>query len=157
LVDVPGVLGNDSDADSGQTLTAVLVSGPTHAAVNGFTLQADGSFTYTPTVPGVDTFTYKVFDGVLYGPEATVTITTLAPNATLVSALDASSAVSGEAVPGGPRSERGTDSGQTLTAVLVSGPTHAAVNGFTLQADGSFMYTPVLGFTGVDSFFYQAT
>src|SRR5205085_1304094 len=40
-----GVLANDSDAD-GDPLTAVLVSGPSHAA--SFALNADGSFSYTP-------------------------------------------------------------------------------------------------------------
>ena len=40
-----GVLLNDADVD-GDTITAVLVSGPSHAA--SFTLNADGSFSYTP-------------------------------------------------------------------------------------------------------------
>jgi Bacterial cadherin-like domain len=42
----PGVLGNDSDPDAGDTITAVLASGPSHAA--SFTLNSDGSFSYTP-------------------------------------------------------------------------------------------------------------
>ena len=41
----PGVLGNDSDADVGDTITAELVTGPSNASA--FTLNADGSFTYT--------------------------------------------------------------------------------------------------------------
>ena len=39
------MLGNDSDPD-GDALTAVLVTAPGHATT--FTLNADGSFTYTP-------------------------------------------------------------------------------------------------------------
>src|SRR5262249_31727236 len=54
---VPGVLGNDVDAD-GTALAAVLVSGPAHGTLN---LNADGSFTYAPAANynGADSFTYK--------------------------------------------------------------------------------------------------
>lgn len=52
----PGVLGNDPAASD---LTAVLVSGPSHAA--SFQLNSDGSFSYTPTpgFAGTDSFTYE--------------------------------------------------------------------------------------------------
>ena len=43
-VDAPGVLGNDSDAGN-NTLMAILVSPPSHGTL---TLNADGSFIYTP-------------------------------------------------------------------------------------------------------------
>ncbi len=51
----PGVLGNDPDTSE---LTAVLVSGPSHAA--SFKLNPDGSFSYTPGpgFVGTDSFTY---------------------------------------------------------------------------------------------------
>ena len=66
-----GVLDNDTDVD-GDTLTAVLVAGPTNGTV---TLNADGSFTYTPTgnFTGTDTFTYNANDGALDSNTATVT------------------------------------------------------------------------------------
>ena len=41
-----------------------------------------------------------------------------------------------------------------LTAILVSQPAHGTLN---LHSDGSFFYTPVGGFSGADSFTYQAT
>ncbi len=41
------VLGNDTDVDTGTTLTATLGASPAHGAV---TLNANGSFTYTPAV-----------------------------------------------------------------------------------------------------------
>ena len=71
----PGVLGNDSDVD-GDALTAVLVSGPAHAA--SFTLSPNGSFIYVPApnYNGPDSFTYKARDG--HGAESspvTVSIT----------------------------------------------------------------------------------
>src|SRR4029077_2833956 len=73
----PGVLGNDYDVDAGQTLTATLVQGPSHAATNGFVLNSNGSFSYTPAAnfTGVDSFTYEAFDGYLNSTTATVTIT----------------------------------------------------------------------------------
>jgi len=43
--------------------------------------------------------------------------------------------------------------GNGLTAQLVSQPTHGAV---TLNADGSFVYTPNLGYSGGDGFTYVA-
>ena len=71
-----GVLANDSDPDTGpQTLSAVLVDGPQHAAF--FNLEADGSFTYQamPDYFGSDSFTYKAFDGELYSAIRTVALT----------------------------------------------------------------------------------
>lgn len=69
----PGVLGNDTDVD-GDSLTAHLVSGPTHAAT--FALNSNGSFSYTPIAhfTGVDSFTYKANDGTVDSAVATVTI-----------------------------------------------------------------------------------
>ena len=66
-----GVLANDSDAD-GDALTVSLLSGPAHGTVS---LNADGSFTYTPAVNynGGDSFTYSVSDG--NGGTATATVT----------------------------------------------------------------------------------
>ena len=73
-VGLPGVLGNDTDAD-GNTLTAVAASGAT-AAGGSYALLADGSFTYTPpfNFTGVDSFTYTASDGTASSNVATVTI-----------------------------------------------------------------------------------
>ena len=71
----PGILGNDNDGDNAQnTLTALLVTGPTHA--ENFTLNADGSFVYAPAFNfiGTDSFTYKANDGIADSNLATVTI-----------------------------------------------------------------------------------
>jgi hypothetical protein len=61
-VSAPGVLGNDHGSVPGDTLTAVLVSGPSHAA--SFALKADGSFSYLPAANynGSDSFTYEARD-----------------------------------------------------------------------------------------------
>ena len=66
-VAAPGVLGNDSDPDGG-AISALLVAGPAHAS--SFTLNADGSFEYTP-VPdynGPDSFKYEAGDGTSTAP-----------------------------------------------------------------------------------------
>jgi gliding motility-associated-like protein len=72
-----GILKNDTDAD-GNLLTAILVSGPAHGTL---TLNADGSFTFTPTVNynGGDSFTYKVSDGAFVSSTVSVSITVALP------------------------------------------------------------------------------
>jgi len=68
------VLGNDADVD-GDSLGAVLVGGPTNGAL---TLNADGTYLYTPTADfnGTDSFTYQAVDGAGGSSDpTTVTIT----------------------------------------------------------------------------------
>ena len=74
-VDAPGVLGNDTDPDDGDLLTATLDSGPSNGTL---TLNSDGSFTYKPNLNfnGTDSFTYRANDGTSDSDDvATVTIT----------------------------------------------------------------------------------
>ena len=70
-----GVLANDTDVD-GDALSAVLISGPANGSL---TLNADGSFTYTPGADfaGSDSFTYQANDGTADSNVATVSITVL--------------------------------------------------------------------------------
>jgi len=74
VVPASGVLSNDTDAD-GDTLTAVLLSGPTHAA--NLTLNPNGGFSYTPAANyvGPDSFTYRANDGRANSAPATVSLT----------------------------------------------------------------------------------
>jgi VCBS repeat-containing protein len=78
IVAAPGVLTNDTDFDPA-ILTAVLVTGPSNGTL---TLNANGSFTYTPAANfyGTDTFTYKANDGLADSNVATVTITVTSVN-----------------------------------------------------------------------------
>jgi hypothetical protein len=72
-VAAPGVLDNDVDPN-GDPLTAVLDSPPLSGTL---VLNADGSFTYTPTLDfhGVDTFTYHATDTISDSNVAAVTLT----------------------------------------------------------------------------------
>ncbi len=78
----PGVLANDSDPDAGNTLTAFLVTGPSHA--RSFQLNSNGSFTYVPVddYNGPDTFTYLASDGTHASQTGTVNITVRQPCST---------------------------------------------------------------------------
>ena len=157
-VTAPGILANDTDAD-GDTLTVASVSnGPGHGTLNW---NADGSISYTPNpgYVGTDSFKYKANDGETNSAKATVTITIEDPNANHapVAVDDSYSTYKNTELnvddPGVLANDTDADGG-TLTAVLVSGPAHAS--SFTLNADGSFDYTPAAGFVGIDTFTYKA-
>ncbi len=153
----PGVLGNDTDVDAGDTLTAVVLAGPTHAS--SFTLNSNGSFTYTPVANfnGADSFTYKANDNTADSNTATVTITVNpvpdSPVATDDSySVDEDSTIN-EVTPGVLGNDTDGD-GDPLIAALGLGPVHALM--FTFNEDGSFDYTPESNFYGVDTFTYTA-
>jgi len=142
----PGVLGNDV----GTGLTAAQVSGPTNGVL---TLNSDGSFTYTPNTDfvGTDSFTYQASNGETNSNVATVSlsVTPFAANNDSYTVMANTTLTVG--VPGVLGND--TSGGKSLTAVQVSGPTNGAL---TLNANGSFTYTPNNGYVGRDSFTYQA-
>jgi len=80
-----GILANDTDADH-DLLTTKLVSDVTNGDL---TLNADGSFIYTPDdgFSGVDTFTYRAWDGQAQSGVRTVTFN-VAPNSAPVAVDD---------------------------------------------------------------------
>ena len=90
---VNGVLANDTDANGNGTLSVQTtpVVGPTNGSL---TLNADGSFTYTPNAgyTGSDSFTYRVCDDGTPNTvvsrfdfdTATLTDATIGPNATSI-------------------------------------------------------------------------
>jgi hypothetical protein len=153
-VPAPGVLANDSDPD-GDALTAVLVGGPANGTL---ALNANGGFSYTPGLNfnGVDSFTYVANDGQVDSNIATVTITVNAVNDAPVATNDAYSTDEDTplnvAAPGVLGNDTDADV-DALTAVLNTGPGNGTL---TLNADGSFSYTPNANFNGSDSFTYVA-
>ncbi len=150
----PGVLGNDTDIE-GSTLTATKVNNPSHGTV---TLNSNGSFTYTPAsdYSGTDSFTYRANDGQANSNTATVTINISAGNNPPVAVNDAyttnQDTVLNIAAPGVLSNDSDPD-GDTLNAIKVSDPSHGTV---TINANGSFTYTPSANYTGTDSFTYRA-
>jgi VCBS repeat-containing protein len=156
IVPAPGILDNDSDPD-GNNLSAVLDSTTAHGSL---VLVGDGSFTYSPNTDfvGNDTFTYRVFDGLGYSSTATVTISVNENANSSPTAVDDSYVMQQDGTlvvssPGLLVNDSDPDS-DPLTAALQTGPLHGFV---TVNADGSFTYTPDSGFTGSDAFTYVAS
>ena len=146
------VLTNDVDVD-GDSLIATLVDGPTHGDL---VLNADGTFTYTPDADytGADSFTYTATDGTATGAVSTVSITVTAVNDTPVATDDTVTTNEDTQLTGNVLTNDTDTEGNTLTATLVTGPSHGAL---TLNADGTFTYTPTANYHGTDSFTYTAT
>ena len=155
-VPAPGVLANDSDPD-GNAITAVISGNAAHGTV---ALSANGSFTYTPSrgFTGADTFKYRARDSTgQQSGTATVTITVSSPNVAPVAANDSYTTNQDTKLTvnagNGVLSNDTDANGDSLTAVLVGNVSHGTL---ALSANGSFMYTPAAGFSGVDAFTYHA-
>lgn len=148
----PGVLSNDTSSDN-HSLTAIMAADPEHGI---FSLNADGSFIYIPTpgFAGVDRFTYTASDGAEKTAPAAVTITVSNPAPLAASDTYWTEKNSRLSIPApGVLNNDSTPNSTSLGAILIAAPTHGNL---TLQADGSFIYTPAAGFTGIDTFIYKA-
>jgi len=156
-ITVPGVLGNDNDPE-GSALSSFIVTNPSNGAV---TLNLNGSFSYTPGLgfTGIDTFTYVANDGTLNSSAATVTInvSTVFVNTPPVAVNDTYTTLEDTILninaPGILTNDYDANIGDNLTAILIS---NVANGNLTLNANGSFVYTPNLNFNGADSFTYVA-
>jgi VCBS repeat-containing protein len=156
IVAAPGLLANDVDID-GDRLTVVLVDRPLRGTV---VANANGSFSYLPALnfSGTDSFAYRVNDG--NGRDSNTVIVTItvnplndAPTAAADTYAVSQDRALSVAAPGVLINDRDVDA-NPLSAVLVTAP----VNGqLVLNADGSFTYTPNVGYVGSDSFTYQSS
>ncbi|TLN27923.1 tandem-95 repeat protein, partial [bacterium] len=151
-----GVLTNDTDID-GDSLNAVLVSQPAHGTLTWY--GYNGTFMYTPDANwnGTDSFTYAASDGTLTSNTVTVTLTVQPVNDAPLAVADAYSLDEDSplTITTGGVLENDTDvDGDALTAALDSGPLHGNL---TLNADGSFSYTPGADWNGSDNFSYHAS
>jgi len=151
------VLANDTDVDTDHaSLTATEVSGPTSGSL---TLNADGTFEYTPNAnfSGVDSFTYRVSDGVAFADlPVTINVNPL-PDAPVALADSATASedvtLIKDAANGVLANDTDPDTLVGLTAVKVSDPAHGTV---ALNANGSYSYAPAKDFSGTDAFSYKA-
>ena len=152
IVEANGVLANDVDVD-GDPLTAVLDTPPQHGTL---TLNPDGSFSYLPDANfnGTDSFTYLVSDGVAQSELGVVEIVVNPVNDAPVATADEYTVDSGSSLTIEAAGVLANDTdvdGDQLVASLATGPEHGVVE---LAEDGSFVYTPEAGFSGVDQFSY---
>ena len=134
------------------------------------TVNADGSFAYTPKAgfDGTDTFTYKASDGKSDSNVATVTMT-VNPNNAPVAQDDPAYTTNQDtalntAAPGVLDNDTDAESDPLTVSSVQGDPANvgaavATAQGgtVTVNADGSFAYTPKAGFDGTDTFTYKAS
>ena len=150
---VDDLLQNDSDID-GDTLTVNTT--PVVDVSNGtLVLNADGTFTYTPTANfnGSDSFTYEISDGNGGTAQATVTIT-VDPVTDLTATDDAFSTNEDAVLNADVSTNDSTTSGGALSYAVATGASNGSLS---MNADGTFTYTPTSNYTGSDSFTYTVT
>ena len=125
-------------------------------AANGtVTVNADGSYSYTPNADfnGEDSFTYTIDDGQGGVITQTANITVASVNDLPVSTDTAIEATEDTVAEGQLAIATDVD-GDTLTYALATETTNGTV---TVNADGSYSYTPNANFNGEDSFTYTVT
>jgi ELWxxDGT repeat protein/VCBS repeat-containing protein len=153
---IGNVLANDSDIDNNLPLTASLVTGPTNSL--SFALNSNGTFSYVPRLNfnGTDSFTYIARDSLgANSGLVTVTLSVTPVNDAPISGNDsftiATTTTLNITTPGVLTNDSDVDS-PFLSATVVSQPQGT----LSLNPDGSFIYRPQTGFSGIDSFTYRA-
>jgi uncharacterized repeat protein (TIGR01451 family)/LPXTG-motif cell wall-anchored protein len=152
------VLANDTDPNTGQTLTATLLDGPDHGTVEDL---GDGVIRYTPDsgYKGTDTFTYTADDGNGGTDVGTVTVTVsdLAP----VAVADADTTTHNAPVSIAVLDNDTDGNGDPLTVIAVSVPQDSGgvTRGTVTIDDGdeAVTYDPPLHFAGTVTFTYTMT
>ena len=140
-----------------------IVTAPKHGVA---IVNSDGTITYTPAAGfiGTDSITYNVCDNSAPTPlcqTAVVYFTVVPVNApSTTTAVDdyanvLSTAGGTNTVSGNVLSNDINTSGASLTATVVSGPT-SAQGTFTMNANGSYTFTPTAGFSGPVDITYTA-
>jgi len=166
-VAAPGVLRNDTDVDR----TPLSVGSYSLATIGELIGDTDGSFSYkppTPTFTGQVTFTYSASDGELTSDEATVTVNIIANRAPLVKgdAVVVSARKHGVRYAARPikvlANDRDPDSKldpenaiDPTTLKIVTQPDSRGT--LKVTNEGVVNYTPVIGFRGIETFYYSVS
>ena len=143
-----------SSVDANDTFNAgstfFAITAPQHGTV---AMNDDGTYVYTPTAGyfGSDMFAYAVTDTAGQTKFAAVNITVRPPPGP-VAEDDAYSTNYTTAVSGNAATGDSFASGSTFEATTTPG--HGSL---VFRPDGTYVYTPASGFTGVDTFEYRIT
>ena len=145
------VLANDSEPENA-FLTVTYVTEPPNGSV---TLNNDGTISYEPDPDfnGTDTFSYTACDPLAACDNATVTVTVAPRDDAPVAIDDQVSTPEATPVTFDPLANDSEVDGEQLSVGAVSEPANGIV---TKNGDGTLTYTPDAGFTGLDTFTYQA-
>ncbi|MEJ5992767.1 Ig-like domain-containing protein, partial [Ramlibacter sp. PS3R-8] len=152
---VASLLANDTDPDSGDTLTVTGVGNPSGGTV---TLVAGNvTFTPDPDFTGPATFEYTISDGQGGTSTATVSVN-VTPQDDAPSAANDLASTAEETPISIPvatllANDTDPDAGDTLTVTGVSNPTGGTVS----LVGGNVVFTPAANFTGAASFTYTLT
>lgn len=159
------VLTNDIDVDSSPLM--IISAGPALSGtitINNVLPPHSITYTPNPNINGTDVFTYTISDGFATST-TTVTVTIVSvddpPIANPDSYTTTMNITLNVAAPGVLANDTDVDIGDTLAVcfqlvLCAGGPTSPSNGSLTMNADGSFQYVPNPGFTGTDTFTYQA-
>lgn len=141
---------NDIDPD-GPTATFGLFTPPAHGTVN---MQVNGTMTYTPAANynGTDSFTYVHCDGGTPNlcDTATVYFNIAAVNDAPIAGDDNNTTTEGNPVSGDVSTNDSDVDGPSAIYSVVSPAAHGTL---TLNANGTYTYDPVTGYTGCDTMY----
>jgi gliding motility-associated-like protein len=151
------VTNNDTDTDGAiNDASVTIVTNPTNGTVTVNPTTGEVTYTPNPGFNGTDSFTYSVCDNGTPLPaqcdQATVNVTVNAVNDAPVVDNDSNTITE----DGGPATGDLTDTGDsdpdgtslTVNTTPVDGPNNGTI---TINADGTYSYTPNAGFNGQDT------
>lgn len=143
--------GTDADGNS-----LIFAAGTVSALHGTATINSNGSFSYVPVsgFSGDDAFSFKVNDGTTDSTEAVVIIHVNAVTNSAPTVINGTGSAMAGVAFNGSLSALATDlDGDALLFTAITQPTNGVL---ALSPDGTFVYTPDLGFVGNDSFTFRA-